>query len=75
MASSCFFIFASGSRRGEAWRAIAESIFQMIPLLGTALKYLALARLASALDALTNAGVSVVKSWELAGGRVRFRHS
>lgn len=62
-----FFIFASGNRRGESWRAIVESIFQMIPLLGTALKYLALARLASALDALSNAGVSVVKSWELAG--------
>ncbi len=61
-----FFIFAGGSRRGESWRAIAESIFQMVPLLGTAVKYLALARLASALDALSNAGVSVVKSWELA---------
>jgi type IV pilus assembly protein PilC len=29
-------------------------------------KYLTLARLSSALDALTNSGVSVVKSWELA---------
>jgi type II secretory pathway component PulF len=36
-------------------------------MLRTAIKYLALARLASALDALTNAGVSVIKSWELAG--------
>jgi type II secretory pathway component PulF len=61
-----FFIFASSGRRGESWRSIVESIFQMIPLLRTALKYLALARLASALDALSNAGVAVIKSWELA---------
>jgi type IV pilus assembly protein PilC len=60
-------IFAGSSQRGASWRAAAESIFQIVPLLGTALKYLALARLASALDALTNAGVSVVRSWELAG--------
>jgi len=61
-----FLIFSSGSRRGESWRALMESIFQKIPLLGTALRYLALARLASALDALMNAGVNIVKSWQLA---------
>jgi type II secretory pathway component PulF len=62
-----FLIFACQGRRGERWRSIVESIVRMIPILRTAVKYLALARLASALDALTNAGVSVVKSWELAG--------
>lgn len=60
------FIFACQGNRGERWRALVESIFNVVPLLRTALKYLALARLASALDALTNAGVSVIKSWELA---------
>ena len=62
-----FLIFASQGNRGESWRALVESIFSMVPLLRTAVKYLALARLASALEALTNAGVSVIKSWELAG--------
>jgi type IV pilus assembly protein PilC len=60
-------IFACQGNRGESWRAMTESIFRMIPLLRIALKSLALARLASALDALTSAGVSVIKSWALAG--------
>jgi type II secretory pathway component PulF len=62
-----FLIFACQGKRGERWRSFIESIVRMIPILRTAVKYLALARLASALDALTNAGVSIVKSWELAG--------
>jgi type IV pilus assembly protein PilC len=61
-----FLIFACQGNRGEKWRAGVESVVQMIPLLRTAVKCLALARLASALGALTNAGVSVIKSWELA---------
>jgi type II secretory pathway component PulF len=61
-----FFMFACSGQRGEGWRSLVESIFSAIPILRTAIKYLALARLSSALDALTNAGVSVVKSWELA---------
>jgi type IV pilus assembly protein PilC len=65
--SVLLLIFACQGNRGESWRATVEFIFRMIPLLRTAIKYLALARLASALDALTNAGVSVIKSWELAG--------
>jgi type IV pilus assembly protein PilC len=59
-------IFACQGNRGEVWRALVESIFRMVPMLRTAIKYLALARLASALDALMNAGVSVIKSWKLA---------
>ena len=61
-----FLIFACQGNRGTGWRAFVESIFRMVPMLRTAIKYLALARLASALDALTSAGVSVIKSWELA---------
>jgi type II secretory pathway component PulF len=61
-----FLIFACQGHRGEYWRAFVESIFNLVPMLRTAIKYLALARLASALEALTNAGVSVVKGWELA---------
>jgi type II secretory pathway component PulF len=62
-----FLVFACQGNRGEAWRSMVESIFRMIPMLRTAIKYLALARLAAALAALTNAGVSVIRSWELAG--------
>jgi len=58
--------FACQGRHGEKWRASVESVTRMIPVLRTALKDLALARLASALDALTSAGVPVIKSWELA---------
>jgi type II secretory pathway component PulF len=65
-ATILFLIFACQGKRGERWRSFVESIFQMIPLLRTAQKNLALSRLATALDALTNAGVSVTKSWELA---------
>jgi type II secretory pathway component PulF len=65
--SVLFLIFACQGNRGESWRAMVESIFRVIPLLRTAIKYLAHARLASALGALTSAGVSVIKSWELAG--------
>lgn len=60
-----FFIFACQGNRDERWRSAVEAIFETVPLLRTARKYLVLSRLAAALDALTNAGVSVTKSWEL----------
>jgi type II secretory pathway component PulF len=61
-----FLIFICQGNRGENWRSRVEAIFQMIPMLRTAQKYLVLSRLTAALDALTNAGVDVTKSWELA---------
>lgn len=61
-----FLIFACQGKRGEGWRAFVESIFHKVPVLRTAVKYLAIARLASALGALTGAGVPVIRSWELA---------
>lgn len=60
-----FFVFACQGNRGEGWRALVENIFGWVPLLRTALKYLAVARLAAALDALSSAGVSAVKTWEM----------
>jgi type II secretory pathway component PulF len=60
-------IYACQGKRGEQWRSRVESLLHPVPLLGTARKYLALSRLASALEALIGAGVSIVKSWELAG--------
>ena len=44
-----------------------ESVLHSVPLLGTARRYLALARLSAALEALLSAGVSIVQAWELAG--------
>ena len=61
-----FFGFVCEGKRGEGWRALLENIYRFIPILGTALKCLAIARLAAALDALSSAGVSAVKTWEMA---------
>lgn len=61
-----FFIFAAHGRRGVRWRSLVESIFNGIPILRSALRFLALSRLAAALEALTNAGVNVIEAWELA---------
>ncbi len=60
------FLFAGQAQRGEAWRAIVESVFGVVPILGSARKYLVLARLAAALEALISAGVSIVEGWQLA---------
>ena len=59
-------IYATQSRHGEHWRAWLESLLQPVPVLGVARQYLALARLAAALEALLSAGVTVIEAWELA---------
>jgi len=59
-------IYATQSKHGEKWRARIESFLRPIPMLGTARHYLALSRLAAALEALTGAGVNVVAAWDLA---------
>jgi type II secretory pathway component PulF len=59
-------IYAAQSRHGETWRAWVESIVHPIPVLGTARRYLALSRLATALEALISAGVTLIEAWELA---------
>ncbi|MBI3415469.1 MAG: type II secretion system F family protein [Verrucomicrobia bacterium] len=61
-----FGIYACQGRHGEFWRSSIEKILRPIPLLGTARRSLALARLAAALEALINAGVSIIDGWELA---------
>ena len=63
-----FFIFACQGSHGEKWRSLVEWFTSKIPILRKALQFLALARLAGSLEALTNAGVNVLTSWELAGG-------
>jgi type II secretory pathway component PulF len=58
--------FACQGQRGEAWRLLMEKVSRLIPLLGRARQFLALARLAAALEALTSAGVPVIRGWQLA---------
>jgi type II secretory pathway component PulF len=59
-------IYAAQSRHGESWRRVFETLLHPVPVLGTARRYLALARLAGALEALLNAGVLIVEAWDLA---------
>ncbi len=59
-------IYAAQSKHGERWRAWVESILHPIPVLGSARRFLALSRLAAALEALINAGVTIIEAWELA---------
>ncbi len=58
-------LYACQGQRGEAWRGFLEALSRPIPFLGKARQYLALARLSAALEALINAGVSIVPAWEL----------
>ena len=61
-----FLFFATQGNRGSGWQSVVESIYAMIPWLRVAVKYLAVARLAMALEALLNAGVPMVRAWEFA---------
>jgi type II secretory pathway component PulF len=61
-----FVIVACQGRHGENWRALLERTLHPVPVLGTARRDLALARLAAALEALLNAGVPIIGAWELA---------
>jgi type IV pilus assembly protein PilC len=69
-----FFIFGGQGNRGERWRAFVESLTNIVPVLRTARKYLVLSRLAAALEALINAGVPVIKSWEMAAAASGSHH-
>jgi len=59
-------LYSLQSKHGERWRATVEAFLHAVPVLGTTRNYLALARLASALEALISAGVNVIEAWELA---------
>jgi type II secretory pathway component PulF len=69
-------LLSAGSRHGERWRGMMESIANRIPLFGAARRNLALSRLSLSLHALLNAGVPVVRAWPLAAaasGSVRLK--
>jgi type IV pilus assembly protein PilC len=61
-----FLICATQGSHGEKWRALIETFTRPIPILGTARRFLALARLAAALEALISAGVNIIEAWDLA---------
>ena len=60
-------IYLCSSSRGESWRSLLERQAQLIPVLGKALRNLAVARSALALEALISAGVSIITAWRMAG--------
>jgi type II secretory pathway component PulF len=59
-------ILAGQSRHGESWRSFIERLTGLIPVLGKARRELAIARLASSLEALLSAGITVIEAWQLA---------
>ena len=59
-------IYALQGKHGQGWRALMESGLRRVPILGQARYYLALSRLALALEALINAGVNIIPAWKLA---------
>ncbi len=65
-AATAFLIYAGQDWHNEPWRAKVESVLRFVPLLGTARHYLALSRLAAALEALISAGVNIFEAWDLA---------
>ncbi len=58
-------IFAMQGGHGERWRSLLETILHPVPVLGSARRDLALARLAMSLEALISAGVGIVEAWDL----------
>jgi len=65
-AAVAFVMIAMQGQHGERWRSITETFLGRMPLLGKARRNLALARLASALEALITAGVNIIEAWETA---------
>jgi type II secretory pathway component PulF len=61
-----FVMVAMQGQHGERWRSLIEALLRRVPLLGKARRNLALARLASALEALITAGVNIIEAWEMA---------
>ena len=61
-----FVAFMCQGNRGEGVRRTVEAVFGIVPILRTAIKYLVVARLSMALDALLNSGVPMIRAWEMA---------
>lgn len=61
-----FGLYAVQSKHNESWRGTVESVLSAIPMISSARRSLALARLSAALEALISAGVTIIEAWELA---------
>jgi len=59
-------IYSARGRRSGKWRAFIESVLRPIPVIGTARQSLALARLSVSLEALLNAGMTIIEAWDIA---------
>src|ERR1051325_11238304 len=59
-------IYAGQGSHAEGWRSFIEALCTPVPVLGKARRYLALSRLAGALEALLSAGVTIIEAWEFA---------
>jgi type II secretory pathway component PulF len=59
-------LFATRDEHGERWRSVMESLLSAVPVIGSARRNLALARLCACLEALISAGVTIVEAWDLA---------
>lgn len=59
-------VLTTSSSRAKWWRESLEVLMGLVPVLGSARRNLALARMTAALEALFSAGVGIVDSWELA---------
>jgi type II secretory pathway component PulF len=64
-AAAFLLLFAAQAKRAEPVRAFLERLFSCIPMIGTARRQLALARLSAALEALISAGVTIIEAWDL----------
>jgi type II secretory pathway component PulF len=61
-----FLIYAFQGDRGQRWRSWMESVSEVIPGIGSSRRFLTLSRLASALEAMLSAGVSIIEAWVMA---------
>jgi type II secretory pathway component PulF len=59
-------IYAAQGKHGAGWRSVLEQLLHPVPLLGSGRRELALARLCLALEAMLNAGVSIINGWQMA---------
>ena len=65
-AATFVVIWALQADRGKVWRNFLEQIFSMIPVVAGMQRDFALARLCAALEALINAGVTIIEAWDIA---------
>lgn len=54
------------STHAEWWRTLVEQVLNAVPVLGKARRSLAIARLSVSLEALINAGVTIIEAWAVA---------